>query len=149
MGSLLRAGTAVPISCGSSVQPVGHPTLLTLLSFCFGSAYCGGLWLAAVCTMCKMADVLGDAEVRQKYTDILSKGKEAFERMLWNGGCSPVGSHARLAVCLSLGRGTAPPWVTEPYRGRAKERRCHPSTQKGRSKYQGGNRKSMVVWERK
>ncbi|XP_009463414.1 PREDICTED: non-lysosomal glucosylceramidase [Nipponia nippon] len=49
------------------------------------SAYCGGLWLAAVCMMCKMAEVLGDAEIQQKYTDILSKGKEAFERMLWNG----------------------------------------------------------------
>ncbi|KAM4878822.1 non-lysosomal glucosylceramidase [Sylvia borin] len=49
------------------------------------SAYCGGLWLAAVCMMCKMAEVLGDTEIRQKYLDILNKGKEAFERMLWNG----------------------------------------------------------------
>ncbi|NXE43698.1 GBA2 glucosylceramidase, partial [Ptilorrhoa leucosticta] len=49
------------------------------------SAYCGGLWLAAVCMMCKMAEVLGDTEVRQKYLDILNKGKEAFERRLWNG----------------------------------------------------------------
>ncbi|KAM9509587.1 non-lysosomal glucosylceramidase isoform 1-T1 [Guaruba guarouba] len=49
------------------------------------SAYCGGLWLAAVCMMCKMAEVLGDAKIRQKYMDILNKGKEAFERKLWNG----------------------------------------------------------------
>uniref|UniRef100_A0A8C0U3X6 Non-lysosomal glucosylceramidase n=2 Tax=Cyanistes caeruleus TaxID=156563 RepID=A0A8C0U3X6_CYACU len=49
------------------------------------SAYCGGLWLAAVCMMCKMAEVLGDTEIQQKYLDILNKGKEAFERMLWNG----------------------------------------------------------------
>ncbi|NXD73580.1 GBA2 glucosylceramidase, partial [Eolophus roseicapillus] len=49
------------------------------------SAYCGGLWLAAVCMMCKMAEVLGDAKIRQKYMDILNKGKEAYERKLWNG----------------------------------------------------------------
>ncbi|NXX79848.1 GBA2 glucosylceramidase, partial [Urocolius indicus] len=49
------------------------------------SSYCGGLWLAAVCMMCKMAEVLGDAEALQKYKDILSRGKEAFERVLWNG----------------------------------------------------------------
>ncbi|NXF27060.1 GBA2 glucosylceramidase, partial [Rhodinocichla rosea] len=49
------------------------------------SAYCGGLWLAAVCMMCKMAEVLGDTEIQQKYLGILNKGKEAFERMLWNG----------------------------------------------------------------
>ncbi|KAL2294151.1 hypothetical protein Nmel_007874 [Mimus melanotis] len=49
------------------------------------SAYCGGLWLAAVCMMCKMAEVLEDTEIQQKYLDILYKGKEAFERMLWNG----------------------------------------------------------------
>uniref|UniRef100_A0A8B9BY25 Glucosylceramidase beta 2 n=1 Tax=Anser brachyrhynchus TaxID=132585 RepID=A0A8B9BY25_9AVES len=49
------------------------------------SAYCGGLWLAAVRMMCKMAEVLGDEETQQKYSGILQKGKEAFERMLWNG----------------------------------------------------------------
>lgn len=99
VGRQLRAGTVVPVSCGSSMQPVGCPMLPTLLSFCSGSAYCGGLWLAAVCMMCKMAEVLGDAEIQQKYMDILGKGKEAFERMLWNGGCLPVGNHAWLAVC--------------------------------------------------
>lgn len=69
-----------------------------LLLFGSGSAYCGGLWLAAVCMMCKMAEVLGDTEVRQKYLDILNKGKEAFERMLWNGGCSAVVDRTQLAM---------------------------------------------------
>lgn len=50
--------------------------------------------------MCKMAEVLGDAEIQQKYTDILRKGKEAFERLLWNGGYSLVGNR------VSPGRGT-------------------------------------------
>ncbi|XP_027488789.1 non-lysosomal glucosylceramidase-like [Corapipo altera] len=65
------------------------------------SAYCGGLWLAAVCMMCKMAEVLGDAEIQQKYMAILSKGKEAFERMLWNGkyyNYDSSGSHTSSSI---------------------------------------------------
>ncbi|XP_053150773.1 non-lysosomal glucosylceramidase [Hemicordylus capensis] len=49
------------------------------------SAYCGGLWLAAVCVMCQMAELLGAREALQKYSGILAKGTEAFERLLWNG----------------------------------------------------------------
>jgi len=37
--------------------------------------------------MCEMAEVLGDTETRQKYDAILQKGKESFERLLWNGAC--------------------------------------------------------------
>lgn len=93
VGRYLRAGTLVPICCGSSVQPMEWHRLLMVLSFGSGSAYCGGLWLAAVCMMCKMAEVLGDAKIRQKYMDILNKGKEAFERKLWNGEPLPVENH--------------------------------------------------------
>lgn len=100
----------VAISSGSSMQPRECPMFLTLLSRS-GSAYCGGLWLAAVCMMCKMAEVLGDAEIQQKYMDILRKGKETFERLLWNGGYSLVGNR----VCP--GRGRAVPGITEHYRG--------------------------------
>lgn len=78
-----------------------------LLSFGSVSAYCGGLWLAAVCMMCKMAEVLGDTEIRQKYLDILNKGKEAFERMLWNGGCKAVVNYSQLAICLLEGSGSS------------------------------------------
>ncbi|KAM9329739.1 non-lysosomal glucosylceramidase [Gastrophryne carolinensis] len=49
------------------------------------SAYCGGLWLAAVCTMCQMAHILGERDAYSKFSDILSRGKEAFEKLLWNG----------------------------------------------------------------
>uniref|UniRef100_A0A8C5R347 Glucosylceramidase beta 2 n=1 Tax=Leptobrachium leishanense TaxID=445787 RepID=A0A8C5R347_9ANUR len=49
------------------------------------SSYCGGLWLAAVCVMCHMAEILGDSAIHEKYSTILSKGKEAFEKRLWNG----------------------------------------------------------------
>ncbi|XP_029768852.1 non-lysosomal glucosylceramidase [Terrapene carolina triunguis] len=48
-------------------------------------AYCGSLWLAAVCVMCKVAGIVGDSEVLQKYSAIRRKGTEAFERLLWNG----------------------------------------------------------------
>ncbi|KAM6469741.1 non-lysosomal glucosylceramidase isoform 3-T3 [Liasis olivaceus] len=49
------------------------------------SAYCGGLWLAAVCMMCRMAEVLRDGEALERYSAILAKGAAAFERLLWNG----------------------------------------------------------------
>ncbi|KTF89651.1 hypothetical protein cypCar_00030704 [Cyprinus carpio] len=49
------------------------------------SAYCGGLWLASVCMMCKMARVLNCESVYQRYTDILERGRAAFDKLLWNG----------------------------------------------------------------
>uniref|UniRef100_A0A8C1SKV4 Non-lysosomal glucosylceramidase n=1 Tax=Cyprinus carpio TaxID=7962 RepID=A0A8C1SKV4_CYPCA len=49
------------------------------------SAYCGGLWLASVCMMCKMARVLNCESVYQRYRDILERGKAAFDKLLWNG----------------------------------------------------------------
>lgn len=41
--------------------------------------------------MCRMAEILGSSEVKEKYAAILAKGTEAFERLLWNGG-SQAGS---------------------------------------------------------
>uniref|UniRef100_F6X975 Non-lysosomal glucosylceramidase n=1 Tax=Ornithorhynchus anatinus TaxID=9258 RepID=F6X975_ORNAN len=49
------------------------------------SAYCGGLWLAAVAVMVRMAALQGAGAVREKFSSILSRGREAFERLLWNG----------------------------------------------------------------
>ncbi|XP_043934461.1 non-lysosomal glucosylceramidase isoform X1 [Protopterus annectens] len=49
------------------------------------SAYSGGLWLASLCVMCKMAKILQDDFHYQKYFSILEKGKEAYNRILWNG----------------------------------------------------------------
>ncbi|XP_062898894.1 non-lysosomal glucosylceramidase [Mobula hypostoma] len=49
------------------------------------SAYCGGLWLASACVMCKMAEILKKDSDYEKYQDILRRGKEAFDRILWNG----------------------------------------------------------------
>ncbi|KAF6124481.1 glucosylceramidase beta 2 [Phyllostomus discolor] len=49
------------------------------------SAYCGGLWLAAVAVMVQMAALCGTQDVQDKFASILSRGKEAYERLLWNG----------------------------------------------------------------
>lgn len=61
--------------------PFGQPPPL----LCFTSAYCGGLWLATVCVMCRMAEALGDGPALESYSGILAKGTAAFERLLWNG----------------------------------------------------------------
>jgi hypothetical protein len=49
------------------------------------SAYCGGLWLAALRTMSEIAKVLSYPEDIKKYNNILQRGKKAYERKLWNG----------------------------------------------------------------
>lgn len=49
------------------------------------SAYCGGLWLAAVAVMVQMAALCGAQDVQDKFSSILCRGREAYERLLWNG----------------------------------------------------------------
>ncbi|XP_058528712.1 non-lysosomal glucosylceramidase isoform X2 [Ochotona princeps] len=49
------------------------------------SAYCGGLWLAAVAVMVQMAALCGAQDVQDKFSSILHRGQEAYERLLWNG----------------------------------------------------------------
>lgn len=51
----------------------------------FYSAYCGGMWLAALRLTVEMANILEDSENQKKYSEILEKGKAAFEKKLWNG----------------------------------------------------------------
>lgn len=51
----------------------------------FYSAYCGGMWLAALRLTVEMANILEDSESQKKYSEILEKGKAAFEKKLWNG----------------------------------------------------------------
>ncbi|KAK7910313.1 hypothetical protein WMY93_014997 [Mugilogobius chulae] len=49
------------------------------------SAYCGGLWLASLCVMCKMATLLDQKQSYEHYKDLLDRGGAAFEKLLWNG----------------------------------------------------------------
>uniref|UniRef100_A0AAX7VFK9 Non-lysosomal glucosylceramidase n=1 Tax=Astatotilapia calliptera TaxID=8154 RepID=A0AAX7VFK9_ASTCA len=49
------------------------------------SAYCGGMWVASLCVMCKMARLLDSEELYRHYKDLLDRGSAAFEKLLWNG----------------------------------------------------------------
>ncbi|KAH9503274.1 Non-lysosomal glucosylceramidase [Bulinus truncatus] len=49
------------------------------------SAYCGGMWLAALRMMVSMAEELNEQEDKLEYQSILDKGKESFTKKLWNG----------------------------------------------------------------
>lgn len=47
------------------------------------SAYCGGLWLAALQCMLTMAAVLDQPDDAKRYAEILARGRAAFEAKLW------------------------------------------------------------------
>lgn len=49
------------------------------------SAYCGGLWLAALFCTVQIANICEEEDVSQKYLTILNKAKESFNAILWNG----------------------------------------------------------------
>ncbi|KAF2897843.1 hypothetical protein ILUMI_08327 [Ignelater luminosus] len=49
------------------------------------SAYCGGLWLAALYGMITIAQALNKTNDVKIYTILLEKAKKAFETKLWNG----------------------------------------------------------------
>jgi len=49
------------------------------------SAYCSGLWLAALQSMSAMATILDQPNDCLRYQDILEKGKKSLEEKLWNG----------------------------------------------------------------
>ncbi|MFH0879830.1 MAG: GH116 family glycosyl hydrolase, partial [Lentisphaerota bacterium] len=49
------------------------------------SAYCGGLWLAALKAGIEIARIAGDAEVESLYTSWFDTAYPAFDSRLWNG----------------------------------------------------------------
>ncbi|BFY98894.1 hypothetical protein BsWGS_01934 [Bradybaena similaris] len=49
------------------------------------SAYCGGMWLAALRMMVEMARELDMQDDVITYQGMLDKGKDSFEKKLWNG----------------------------------------------------------------
>ena len=48
------------------------------------SSYCGGLWLAALHCISVMASLVDKPEDCVRFSEILDKGKNAFEEKLWN-----------------------------------------------------------------
>lgn len=73
------------IYCIISISDRGHFLWLQLVPFVFYSAYCGGLWLASLCVMCKMARLVDSEGTYQRYRNILDRGSAAFDKLLWNG----------------------------------------------------------------
>ena len=73
--------------------------LYWLIYFFPRSAYCGGLWLAALRVMSEIAMILGCPGDSKKYNNILQRGKKAYERKLWNGTVS-VWNIALLAIIV-------------------------------------------------
>jgi len=49
------------------------------------SAYCGGLWIAALRCMVEGARVLNIKEDEDRYNELLNKATEAYQEHLWNG----------------------------------------------------------------
>jgi non-lysosomal glucosylceramidase len=49
------------------------------------SAYCGGLWLAALAAAREMAELLGNTAERDGYAALLQPGRQAYQARLWNG----------------------------------------------------------------
>ncbi len=49
------------------------------------SAYCGGLWLAALAAARRMAELVGDTEAAETYARWYTQGQAAYEAKLWNG----------------------------------------------------------------
>ena len=49
------------------------------------SAYCGGLHLATLKCVCQIAEILGDKEAFEEYSNILRQAKNSYNAKLWNG----------------------------------------------------------------
>ena len=49
------------------------------------SAYCGGLWLAALAAAARLADQIGAAAHAARWRDLFERGARAFDAKLWTG----------------------------------------------------------------
>lgn len=72
------------------------------------SAYCGGLHIAALQCVCKMADVLNEQDVMRKYEAKLKQAKESYNKKLWNGryynyDCSNSSYHDSIMADMCCG----------------------------------------------
>merc|ERR1739838_442311 len=71
------------------------------------SAYCGGLWLAALRSMVEAAKVLKINVHVKEFTDMLESAKEAYQKHLWNGryfnyDCSTNEQHRTSVMAISV-----------------------------------------------
>ncbi|XP_053613198.1 non-lysosomal glucosylceramidase isoform X2 [Plodia interpunctella] len=49
------------------------------------SAYCGGLWVASICAVKNMAQILGHEADAVEFGNMLDQAQRAYEEKLWNG----------------------------------------------------------------
>lgn len=49
------------------------------------SAYCGGLWVAAVSVVKVMARILGHEDDEKEFSKLLEQARTSYEKKLWNG----------------------------------------------------------------
>ncbi|XP_045534468.1 non-lysosomal glucosylceramidase [Papilio machaon] len=49
------------------------------------SAYCGGLWVAAVSAVCSMSRTLGFEEDEKEFSKLLEQARKSYEEKLWSG----------------------------------------------------------------
>ncbi|CAG4974270.1 unnamed protein product [Parnassius apollo] len=49
------------------------------------SAYCGGLWIAAISSVCSMANILGFEDDEKEFSKLLEQARKSYEEKLWSG----------------------------------------------------------------
>ena len=58
----------------------------SMTCFCsISSAYCGSLWLAALCVAAEMAEEMGLSALAKMYKETLKSAQKAYIDKLWNG----------------------------------------------------------------
>ena len=80
---LVRAGLAWDLDRDGLIENGGRPDQTFDSWVMTGpSAYCGGLWLAALASMADMSDMAG---VSHGWTDLLQAAQQSYSSRLWNG----------------------------------------------------------------
>lgn len=58
---------------------------MSLILIIMNSAYSGGLWVAALSAASRMANMVGKADIAQKYNEMYEKARASYDAKLWNG----------------------------------------------------------------
>jgi non-lysosomal glucosylceramidase len=74
------------------------------------SAYSGGLWLAALSAAAEMAERSGAAEDVSKYRDLLDRGRQSYEELLWTGEYYAYDASSNRQSNTILAAQAAGPW---------------------------------------
>ncbi len=64
------------------------------------SAYCGGLWLAALRSAARLAELAGDPAGRDHWQALSARAEPAFDRALWTGGCFKLDSAGKFSDAI-------------------------------------------------